>query len=584
MKTKALALVLALVLVFGLIPGTAFAAAKPIELTVWAGFDEMPWLNGQLDAFEDANPQWNITWNVEEYETYEAVERLTQDPIGCADVFFFGDDQLQELIWADALLTLSRADAANILEQTSQAVFDAVTTSDGTCYGFPLSADTILLYYNKNIFSEEDVKSLDTMIEKAPVAYPLNLGTDVAAFYLANGCFMFGPDCKNESAGFRFNTRKGTAATLWLSEFVRHENFRNDTDSLGYWGLWQGKLGASFLNYEAYDYLYEQMGDDLGVAQLPAITIDGQTRQIPAHTSVYCVGVNHHTEYDYAALALARFLTSAESQLSRWQLSQFPTYPTYPIASELITDPAVRAHGGVRTHLQTLDSIAYHAPTYYAMSFLWEYTDLLVQWLMDGEITPENAAERTGEWNILINGGVEPPIFSDVIPGSFYDDPVFWAVENGITTGAAEDAFDPNGKCLRAHVVTFLHRAAENPEPAATKNPFTDVKATDFFYKPVLWAVEQKITNGISADKFGSYDVCNRAAVVTFLWRAAGSPEPASTANPFKDVKTTDFFYKPVLWAVENGITNGLTATEFGPGAACNRAQVVTFLYRAYNN
>ena len=174
--------------------------------------------------------------------------------------------------------------------------------------------------------------------------------------------------------------------------------------------------------------------------------------------------------------------------------------------------------------------------------------------------------------------------FDDVPSDAFYFAPVVWASNNGITTGAAEDAFDPNGKCLRAHVVTFLHRAAENPEPTSTKNPFTDVKSSDFFYKPVLWAVEQKITNGISADKFGSYDVCNRAAVVTFLWRAAGSPEPASDDNPFKDVKPTDFFYKPVLWAVENGITNGLTATEFGPGAACNRAQVVTFLYRAYND
>ena len=174
--------------------------------------------------------------------------------------------------------------------------------------------------------------------------------------------------------------------------------------------------------------------------------------------------------------------------------------------------------------------------------------------------------------------------FTDVPAGAWYENSVLWALENGITTGATADTFNPNGQCLRAHVVTFLHRAAENPEPGSSSNPFTDVKSTDFFYKPVLWAVEKGITNGISASKFGSYDVCNRAAVVTFLWRAAGSPEPESTDNPFKDVKASDFFYKPVLWAVENGITNGLTATEFGPNTACNRAQVVTFLSRAYND
>ena len=173
--------------------------------------------------------------------------------------------------------------------------------------------------------------------------------------------------------------------------------------------------------------------------------------------------------------------------------------------------------------------------------------------------------------------------FYDVPADSFYNDPVIWAVENGITNGVSNLLFGSDDSCLRAHVVTFLHRAAGNPEPSSTKNPFTDVKTSDFFYKPVLWAVEKKITNGTSATTFGSYDNCNRAAVVTFLWRAKGSPEPTSTKNPFVDVKSTDFFYKAVLWAVENGITNGIDATHFGPTTGCNRAQVVTFLYRAYN-
>jgi len=177
---------------------------------------------------------------------------------------------------------------------------------------------------------------------------------------------------------------------------------------------------------------------------------------------------------------------------------------------------------------------------------------------------------------------IENP-FTDVPMSSFYYDPVLWAVENGITNGATATTFNPNGVCLRAHVVTFLHRAAGSPASGASRNPFTDVKTSDFFYAPVLWAVEKGITNGVSATTFGSYDVCNRAAVVTFLWRAAGSPEPESTSHPFTDVKPTDFYYKPVLWAVENGITNGVDPTHFGPATPCNRAQVVTFLYRAYN-
>ena len=173
--------------------------------------------------------------------------------------------------------------------------------------------------------------------------------------------------------------------------------------------------------------------------------------------------------------------------------------------------------------------------------------------------------------------------FVDVPEDSFYIDPVLWAVEKGITTGTSETTFNPTGECQRAAVVTFLWRAAGSPEPSTTENPFTDVKGTDFFYKAVLWAVEEGVTNGISATEFGPYALCNRAQVVTFLYRALENPEVTSTENPFTDVNASDWYGPAVLWAIENGITNGLTATTFGPTAICNRAQVVTFLYRALN-
>ena len=171
--------------------------------------------------------------------------------------------------------------------------------------------------------------------------------------------------------------------------------------------------------------------------------------------------------------------------------------------------------------------------------------------------------------------------FTDVPEGSFYIDPVLWAVEKGITTGATATTFNPNGDCQRAAVVTFLWRAAGSPEPTKTENPFTDVKESDFYYKAVLWAVEKGVTNGLTADTFGPFALCNRAQVVTFLWRAMGSP--ASTADvAFTDVVPGQFYSTAVAWAVENNITNGISATEFGVGGICNRAQVVTFLYRTY--
>jgi hypothetical protein len=136
---------------------------------------------------------------------------------------------------------------------------------------------------------------------------------------------------------------------------------------------------------------------------------------------------------------------------------------------------------------------------------------------------------------------------------------------------------------MRAHVVTFLWRAAGSPEPESNHNPFVDVKETDFYYKAVLWAVENGITNGLDATHFGPLTYCNRAQVVTFLWRAQGQPESAGSDMPFTDVAAGAWYEAPIRWAVANGITNGMSTTSFGINVICNRAQIVTFLYRTYN-
>ena len=181
-------------------------------------------------------------------------------------------------------------------------------------------------------------------------------------------------------------------------------------------------------------------------------------------------------------------------------------------------------------------------------------------------------------------GAVRENPFTDVPEGSFYYDPVIWAVANGVTTGATATTFNPGGECMRAHVVTFLWRAAGQPEPATTVNPFVDVAPTDFYYKAVLWAVENGVTNGVDATHFGATKACNRAQVVTFLYRAMGNPEITTTDCPFTDVQAGQWYVSPILWAVENGITNGMSADTFGVDTTCNRAQVVTFLYRAMGN
>ncbi|MBR7033321.1 MAG: S-layer homology domain-containing protein [Clostridia bacterium] len=179
------------------------------------------------------------------------------------------------------------------------------------------------------------------------------------------------------------------------------------------------------------------------------------------------------------------------------------------------------------------------------------------------------------------NPDYKPPVnFKDVVPGAYYADAVAWAVANGITTGTSATKFSPDEGCTRGQVVTFPWRAAGSPEPTGAKNPFRDVKSGEYYYKAVLWAVEKGITTGTSATKFSPNDTCTRGQIVTFLWRAEGEPNPAKNTNPFKDVKSGDYFYTAVLWAVGKGVTTGTDAKHFSPSDTCTRAQVVTFLYR----
>ena len=175
--------------------------------------------------------------------------------------------------------------------------------------------------------------------------------------------------------------------------------------------------------------------------------------------------------------------------------------------------------------------------------------------------------------------------FVDVAAGKFYFEPVLWAFYSDpqVTSGVTDTTFMPDRICTRAHVVTFLWRANGCPEPQSLTSEFMDVKDTSkYYYKAVLWAAEQGITTGYKDGTFRPDAECTRGQVVTFLWRANGSPDPTSTTNPFADVANGQYYTTAVLWAVEQGITQGRTPTTFGPNDSCTRGHVVTFLYRAY--
>ncbi len=203
-------------------------------------------------------------------------------------------------------------------------------------------------------------------------------------------------------------------------------------------------------------------------------------------------------------------------------------------------------------------------------------TVLTLTTLEDGSSEPASTQELT----VTLTPDAPAMSFTDVPEGTFYYDPVLWAVEEGITTGATDTTFNPNGACMRGHVVTFLWRAMGSPEPKSTDNPFVDVPESEYYYKAVLWAYENGITTGIDATHFDPTGECNRAQAVTFLWRAMGCPAPNAEVT-FTDMVPGQFYNTAVAWAVEHQITNGMGDGTFGVMNICNRAHVVTFLHRA---
>lgn len=170
--------------------------------------------------------------------------------------------------------------------------------------------------------------------------------------------------------------------------------------------------------------------------------------------------------------------------------------------------------------------------------------------------------------------------FVDVFASDYYYDAVLWAVENGITNGTSATTFSPTDPCTRAQMATFLWRAAGSPEPAGSTNPFVDVPTDAYYAKAVQWAYEQGITGGTSATTFSPDETCTRGQMATFLWRDAGSSAVSGEGAPFVDVPADGYYATAVDWAYEEGITGGTSATTYSPNDPCTRGQMVTFLYR----
>lgn len=223
--------------------------------------------------------------------------------------------------------------------------------------------------------------------------------------------------------------------------------------------------------------------------------------------------------------------------------------------------------------------------------FQWSMKGLLRAYYIDEngnksaiDVTYKNGVATLvlNHFSIYVVEAVDALSFTDVSAKVYYFDAVAWAVKNKITSGQSDTLFAPDASCTRAQMVTFLWRANGSPEPTVTELLFTDVAADAYYAKAVLWAVENGITTGTSDTTFDPDGVVTRAEAVTFLWRGAGNP--AADGKLFADVESTKYYAEAVRWAVANGVTKGVSDTSFAPGSACTRAQIVTFLYRTHRS
>ena len=270
-------------------------------------------------------------------------------------------------------------------------------TLEDQIYGVPFTTNTWYMFYDKSVFSEEDVKSLDAMLEKGVVSFPFTNSWYLPAFYFGNGCTLFG-DGTQEELGAQFGGEAGAAVTNYLVDLVKNPNFRIDQDGSGIAGLRDGSISAMFTGSWDAASIKEILGDNMGVAALPTYTLNGEEKQMYAYAGSKAIGVNTNSRYMVQAIELAVYLGSAEAQQLHYDLRG-----VIPCNTELNDDPAIAADAVVQAQNDTFDRTSVLQPFVSAMSNCWTPVENMGKAIRNGDVTHDNAAEQTEAMNDAMN-------------------------------------------------------------------------------------------------------------------------------------------------------------------------------------
>ena len=391
--------------------GSTSESAEPVDvkLTVMGPSEDQDdaqgaWLKTECEAFNEEHPEWNITFDYVTCSESDAKDTVLQDPASAADVYMFANDQIADLVDAGALTKLG-GDAAEYVKSSNPEAMAATVTYNGDIYGVPYTPNTWFMYYDKRVFSEDDVKSLDTMLEKGKVSFPFDNGWYLASFYAANGCTIFG-DGTDASKGYDFGGDNAVAVTKYIVDLFNNKNFvmDNNEGSLGLAGLKDGSVNAYFNGNWNYDAVVKNLGEEnVGVAALPTINVDGKDCQLKAFLGSKAIGVNPNCKNQEVAVKLAAYLGSEDAQLKHFELrKQAPVNTTLASNEEVAKDAVASTLANVAANCSIAQPII-------PMQAYWDaatpFGDAFVHGA-EGQITADNAKEKTEALNEQLNSSL----------------------------------------------------------------------------------------------------------------------------------------------------------------------------------
>ena len=388
-----------------------YSAEDPITatITVWGPAEDQAeeygeWLQKRCEAFNELHVNWDLTFEYGTCSEGDAGKTISQDPSGSADVYMFANDQIADLVDAGALTKLG-GDVAEYVKSSNPEAMAATVTYNGDIYGVPYTPNTWFMYYDKRVFSEDDVKSLDTMLEKGKVSFPFDNGWYLASFYAANGCTIFG-DGTDASKGYDFGGDNAVAVTKYIVDLFNNKNFvmDNNEGSLGLAGLKDGSVNAYFNGNWNYDAVVKNLGEEnVGVAALPTINVDGKDCQLKAFLGSKAIGVNPNCKNQEVAVKLAAYLGSEDAQLKHFELRK-----QAPVNTNLVSNEEV-AKDAVASALANVAANCSIAQPIIPMQAYWDaatpFGDAFVHGA-EGQITADNAKEKTEALNEQLNSSL----------------------------------------------------------------------------------------------------------------------------------------------------------------------------------